>query len=179
MGKKGLLCPECLVENPKGSLFCNSCGAGLSLEERSGAEVEALACPKCDFRNPERAQFCLSCGTKLVVEAVVLEGLAYLNMAAGVYVLASVVFNTLVRASFLFLGPYLVSGGLTLYVAYALRKGKVASWTKYAAVVGVGIGLVATFLMFLVGLALEGIVGPMWLVFLLLMWKLWKDRHSL
>src|SRR5712691_9532096 len=47
-------CETCKADLPKGSTFCNQCGAPLS-----------LACPACGHGNPTSSKFCKECGTTL------------------------------------------------------------------------------------------------------------------
>ena len=47
-------CPRCKQENPSGSSFCSSCGAGLG-----------LTCPSCRHSNPAGSRYCNACGASL------------------------------------------------------------------------------------------------------------------
>jgi hypothetical protein len=138
---------------------------------------EGPTCPKCGAKNPEGAKFCNNCGTRLQLAVKSnFEGLAYLHLATALYVLLSVAFNALVRASPLFLGLYVVAGVLGMCVAYALSTGKVRSWIKPASLVAIIAGLTGTTFMFIIGLEIKGVIGPAWVLFLATAWKLWKDR---
>jgi class 3 adenylate cyclase/tetratricopeptide (TPR) repeat protein len=47
-------CPECQIELPEGSKFCNECGKKLE-----------VGCPECGKANPPASKFCLKCGQDL------------------------------------------------------------------------------------------------------------------
>lgn len=143
-------------------------------------KLEPGVCPKCETKNPENAKFCNSCGARLqVVVKGGFEGLVALHTVAALYVLLSVTFNRLVQASPIFLSLYVVAGVLGLGGAYALNAGKIKTWTKFLSLAMVVVGIVGTTLLFILGLTIEGVVGPAWVIFLATAWKLWQDRHSL
>ena len=50
-----MICPQCQVELPTGSKFCNECGKKLE-----------VSCPGCGTTNPPASKFCLECGHNLV-----------------------------------------------------------------------------------------------------------------
>lgn len=137
-------------------------------------------CPKCKTKNPEDSKFCNKCGAKLQIAVKgALDGLVALHVVAGLYVLLSVAFNNLVRASPLFLSLYLAAGVLGLVVAYALKAGKIRTWTKFLSSAMIVIGLVGTIWLYLIGLTILGVIGPGWIIFVVAAWKLWQDRDSL
>jgi hypothetical protein len=47
-------CPECKIELPEGSKFCNECGKKLE-----------VGCSECGHANPPASKFCLECGHSL------------------------------------------------------------------------------------------------------------------
>src|SRR6516225_8044536 len=49
-----MLCAKCKTENPKGSKFCNECGAPFK-----------TPCASCEFENAPAAKFCGQCGSAL------------------------------------------------------------------------------------------------------------------
>lgn len=65
---KGIVkCPQCSAEVPRGSAFCNSCGAKVPQAQEAG-EAPAQAertCPNCHAQVSEGDQFCIQCGTKI------------------------------------------------------------------------------------------------------------------
>lgn len=141
---------------------------------------EKSVCPKCGKENPEDAVFCNSCGAKLLIAGKGgFEGLISLHVVAVLYTFLSVAFNELVRVAPLFLSLYLATGVLGLIVVYALAAGKAKGWTKFVSVAMIATGLAGSFLLFLIGLTLRGIIGPDWVIFIVTGALLWKDRRSL
>src|SRR5262245_51990601 len=47
-------CSNCTTDNPRGSRFCNQCGAPLD-----------RTCAKCSFGNASESKYCAQCGTHL------------------------------------------------------------------------------------------------------------------
>jgi formylglycine-generating enzyme required for sulfatase activity/ribosomal protein L40E len=58
-------CPQCGAENPVSSLFCVSCGSGMSRD-----------CPECGAKNSVNLTFCGQCGTGVEEFATIAEALA-------------------------------------------------------------------------------------------------------
>lgn len=154
------------------------------MRESKGKKV----CPKCAWKNPKEASFCLKCGSKLEIvkepKRAPLEGLAFLYIVGSLYTILSAAFNPFVRESPLYLPLYLASGILGLCTTYALHQRKGGKWTRVLlSSASVALGFAGTFRLFLVGLMLReeirGIFGPAWIIFLITVWKLWRDRYYL
>lgn len=62
-----VLCSSCQSENPKGSKFCQECGASIQAESIVDVTPEEAEehCPSCSAVVPADAAFCTQCGTKL------------------------------------------------------------------------------------------------------------------
>jgi hypothetical protein len=141
-----------------------------------------MSCSKCGYKkNPPEAKYCLNCGAKLSASSIVqpLDGLFYLHLVGSSYLLTSLVFNSVVRASIFLAIPYLVGGILGLISANELRRASRRRFVKILSASSVALGLVGTLMLFLIGMELRGIVGPAWLIFLINAWKLWRDRSSI
>lgn len=145
-----------------------------------------IICGKCGFRNPAGAKFCLNCGKSLVVSAplpsVSFDGLSLLHFTGSAYILISVLFNELYKASVVFLGIFVAIAIMGFGLAYGFYSWKKVTRRKVVqAVSGVTIvlGFVSTFILFFLGLNVSGIVGPAWIIFLVTGWKLWADRNRL
>ena len=50
----GISCPDCGLQNPRNSKFCNACGRAL-----------ASVCSKCSMSNPLNSSYCNKCGFAL------------------------------------------------------------------------------------------------------------------
>jgi hypothetical protein len=74
---------------------------------------------------------------------------------------------------------YLISGLLGLYAGYEFYIGKVSKYLKFVSALAIIIGLASTFILFLIGLEIRGIIGPAWVIFLINAWMLWKERTRL
>jgi hypothetical protein len=149
-------------------------------------EAAGATCGKCGSENPPGAKYCLNCGKKLVgpVEPGFrsFEGLSLLHLAGSAYVLISVLFNELIFGHPLFLVPYLVAGLLGLAAAYEFHNWLNVERKRLIIAISmltISLGFGATFVLFLVGLTVHGVIGPTWVIFLLNGWKLWADRHKL
>jgi ribosomal protein L40E len=150
------------------------------MSDAEKSEKKPNICPKCGAKNRSAAKFCDSCGARLLVESKGgFEALASLNLVAALYVLLSAAFNEIIRAAPIFLALYLSAGILGLGVAYQMSAGKVGRWTKFLSLAIVILGLAGTIILFLIGLGIRGVVGPGWVIFLILAWRLWQDRRSL
>jgi hypothetical protein len=149
-------------------------------------ENSQIVCGKCGFKNPSGAKYCLNCGKKLGVSlesgSTGFDGLFLLHLTGSVYVLISIIFNELVRLTILFLVPYLVVGFLGLAAAYEFHNWsnvKRKRLVKSISLLAIALGFAATFILFLLGLGVHGVIGPAWVIFLVNGWKLWKDRQRL
>jgi len=141
---------------------------------------ETVKCAKCGFENLANLKFCGNCGVKLGVSVIPpFEELALLHITGSAYLLISLIFNALVQASIIFIAPYLASGLLGLYAGYRFHKGKVGKWLKIVSAITIAVGLASTFASFLMGLAVKGVIGPAWVIFLVNAWQLWKERVRL
>jgi uncharacterized protein (DUF983 family) len=137
-------------------------------------------CPKCEAMNSDTAKFCNTCGAQLQVTAVSgVEGLVSLHVVVTLYVFISLVVNALIQASLLFLSLYVVTGVLAIVGVSLLQMKRGRRWAKFVSVAMIGVGLVGTFLFWLIGLAVSGVVGPAWVIFIVTIWQLWRDRRSL
>ena len=104
--------------------------------------------------------------------------MAAIHITASLYLLLSVAFNVIVQATYLLFVPYLVSGATGLYLGYEYHRGKKGRWLKVASALTVAIGLAATSVLFILGLALRGVIGPAWILFLVNAWWLWSSRDA-
>lgn len=102
------------------------------------------------------------------------SALELLHLTGSFYVIASAVFNLAVQR----MGPILlfsVVSGFFGFVAFLMFHGRqideLVRFLSVSAVVG---GLVVTFWAFYVGLELKGVEGPGWVIFLLIVWELWR-----
>jgi hypothetical protein len=148
---------------------------------------EKVKCLKCGFENLPGAKYCSNCGEKLVAPVPVqafggLEGLFILHLVGSLYVLTSLVFNAVVRASLFLAIPYLASGVLGLFSAWTFQgwsSGRSRGWRRWVKLVSatsIALGFGGTLALFLIGLELKGVVGPAWLIFLINARELWKNR---
>jgi len=140
-----------------------------------------IKCGKCGFDNPANLKFCGNCGARLGVTEITpkFEALALLHVTGSTYLLISLVFNTLVQASMVFIIPYIASGLLGLYAGYEFYTGKVSKWLKIISAAVIATGLASTSTLFLIGLGVRGVIGPAWTIFLINAWTLWKERAGL
>jgi ribosomal protein L40E len=181
-------CPKCGTKNPEGAKFCNNCGAVFEAAQKEGAakkvkaakpEAQRGVCPKCGNLNPADAEFCFKCGTRFGPGGGSLDGLMVLSLTGVLYTVLSAALNEIIRSSTLFLGLYLGTGVLGIVVLYGLRTRRFMRWIKFVCLAMVAVGLSGTFLMYLIGLGLRGVVGPGWVIFVVMGWRLWQDRYSL
>lgn len=143
---------------------------------------ERVKCVKCGFENPSGMKFCGNCGAKLVFEELPpeSEALTLLHLTGSLYLVMSLVFNSLARASPLFVALYTTSALLGLYAAYSIRKQTKAKHSKIVSVMAIIAGFSGTLLLFIIGLLeLRGIVGPAWIIFLISGYMLWKNREKI
>ncbi len=137
-------------------------------------------CPVCGFDSPQNLRFCGNCGTRLTrnAEPERFEGLASLHLATSLYLILSVAFNGLVQSTAILFIPYSASGILGMYASYSLFQRRRRRWVSAASVLAITIGFSSTFFLFILGLAVKGVIGPVWVIFLLTGWFLWKTRKS-
>jgi len=138
-----------------------------------------VKCDKCGFENPEGLKFCGNCGAKLGIVTPKFEGLALLHITGSIYLLTSLIFNTLVQSILILTTTYLASALLGLYAGYEFYKGKVTKWLRITSAAATATGLASTLILFLMGLGVRGIIGPAWTIFMINAWMLWKQRLSL
>lgn len=146
-----------------------------------------VTCGKCGFVNPSGAKFCLNCGKNLTVSVVPaggLESLSLLHFVGSFYILVSILFNEVYRVSPVFLVAFLAVGFLGLIAAYGFyawsRVGvRMRRLVKVVSLLTVALGFGSTFLLFFLGLGVSGVIGPVWVVFVVAGWKLWVDRQKL
>jgi hypothetical protein len=143
--------------------------------------MDMVRCGKCGFENPPDLKFCGNCGTRLsvVLETPRFEGLASLHIAGSLYLLLSLAFNALVRASPAFIILYASSALLGLYAGYRFYTGRASKYLKIVSPLAIALGLTSTSILFLLGLAIRGVIGPAWIIFLVNAWALWRDRKML
>lgn len=70
--KNEIECSNCHARLPKGTVFCNQCGARLSYDGTAQPSAEQSApsvcyCPECGSPNDPATNFCTECGSKLHV----------------------------------------------------------------------------------------------------------------
>ncbi len=136
-------------------------------------------CPRCGYDNPEGAKYCINCGYKLARDEERLEGLGLLLIASGVYLLLAALFEPLLRYFPAVVLAYLITFVLGVVSGYMFYSGRV-SWASLAVgVAAIAIGLVSSGWAFMVGLALKGIFGPGWVLFLIALVKLAADRRRI
>lgn len=65
--KSEVECSVCHARLPKGTTFCNQCGARLEYDgtAASAGTQEAVFCPSCGKKNPIGTKFCRECGTRM------------------------------------------------------------------------------------------------------------------
>ena len=140
-----------------------------------------VKCEKCGFDNPSNVKFCGNCGARLSIATITpkFEGLALLHITGSAYLIISLIFNALVQASMIFFIPYIISGLLGLYAGYEFYLGKVSKYLKFVSALAIILGLASTFLLFWIGLGVRGVIGPAWIIFLINLLMLWKERARL
>jgi hypothetical protein len=143
--------------------------------------MDMVGCGKCGFENPPDLKFCGNCGARLsvVLETPRFEGLALLHIAGSLYLLLSLAFNALVQASPAFIILHASSALLGLYAGYRFYTGRASKYLKIVSPLAIALGLTSTSILFLLGLAIRGVIGPAWIIFLVNAWALWRDRKML
>ncbi len=165
-------CSKCGFRNPENLKFCGNCGRRMEEEEEAPRPPSTIKCGKCGFRNPRNLKFCGNCGTRIRSAwlgsdflATRFEALALLHLTGSIYLLISLMVNALVQATYLFYFPYISSALLGLYAGNGFLKGQISGRLKAASLTAALVGLVSTFLLFIVGLEVRGVVGPAWAIF--------------
>jgi hypothetical protein len=143
--------------------------------------MDMVRCGKCGFENPPDLKFCGNCGARLsvVLETPRFEGLALLHIAGSLYLLLSLAFNALVQAIPAFIILHASSALLGLYAGYRFYTGRASKYLKIVSPLAIALGLTSTSILFLLGLAIRGVIGPAWIIFLVNAWALWRDRRKL
>jgi hypothetical protein len=143
--------------------------------------MDMVRCGKCGFENPPDLKFCGNCGASfsVVLETPRFEGLALLHIAGSLYLLLSLAFNALVQASPAFIILHASSALLGLYAGYRFYTGRASKYLKIVSPLAIALGLTSTSILFLLGLAIRGVIGPAWIIFLVNAWALWRDRRKL
>lgn len=146
-----------------------------------------VKCPKCGFENLSSATFCSGCGARLKpLPAEVkerFEALSLLLLVGSVYLFVSLAVNAVMQL-LLFAVPFLLaclltSGVLGVYAGYRLYRGGRGGGVVASSAIAVSLGFAATLFIFLLGLSVEGVFSPAWVIFLVAAWRLWKDRHMI
>lgn len=140
-----------------------------------------VKCEKCGFDNPPNMKFCGNCGSRLeaIVEPRKFEGLALLHITGSAYLIISLIFNSLVQASLIFTILYVASALLGLYSGYKFYTDEARRYLKIASALAIIIGLASTFMLFIIGLGVRGVIGPAWIIFVINAWALWRERKRL
>lgn len=60
-----MYCPNCNKELEDGALFCDGCGAQVTVEEAAAPEVETVFCGQCGQQTDASAPYCQYCGAAL------------------------------------------------------------------------------------------------------------------
>lgn len=153
-------------------------------QEPRGANpsVATLVCSKCDFENQVDLKFCGNCGARLrkTPEGAKnrFEALGLLYFTGSIYLLLSLTLNQSVSSTILFSLPYLIVGLVGLYVGYSFYTGsRVDRTLSLLSIVVVVTGLAFTGLLFLIGLAAKGVIGPAWVIFAVTAFAIWKKHQ--
>ncbi len=136
-----------------------------------------VKCPRCGYENPPEAKYCLNCGYKLIKEeAPKLEAEGLLLISAGIIMLISAFFNSILRIIAVLLLLYLIFGILAIYSGYKLYKGSVGLYSLLLSSLVIVFGFGLTMFLFLLGASLKGLVSPDWILFVVAGAKLFSDR---
>jgi hypothetical protein len=141
--------------------------------------TEGVVCPRCGFKNLSGAKFCSSCGLsfKPTLKGR-FDGSVALLLAGSFYLLISLLFNAIIQQVWYFAVPAAVSGLLGLYAANQMYKGQMKAATFAIALTSVVIGFAVTLIVFLIGLGIQGVFGPAWIIFALTGYWLYRSRSS-
>ena len=142
---------------------------------------EKVKCPRCGFENPAGMKFCGNCGAKLKTAVIQPEfkALELLHVTGSIYLLVSLIFNSLVQASQMLTILYAASALLGLYAAYKLHRGDSDGSLKLASILASIIGLSATSFTFLIGLNVKGVIGPAWVIFAVTIYTFLREKQIL
>jgi hypothetical protein len=126
-------------------------------------------------------KFCGNCGVELRATkgGDYVEALAVLHITSSLFMLLTLGSNYLVYNVSLFLILYAVVGVAGLYVGYEMHRGGSGRWLKVASATAIGLGLITTSFLYLVGLSLGGLIGPAWVLFVMCALLLWISRKNL
>ena len=153
----------------------------LENQETHVDRADSTKCEKCGFLNASGLKFCGNCGSKLapVMVSRMVQALGLLFISTSLYLVISIIFNGVVQSSPLFLVGYLVSILLGMFVGYGIVRGERGGLFVIGAAASIAVGLGSSFLLFLVGLSAQGVIGPVWIFFVVMAWVLWKARKEL
>ncbi len=125
-------------------------------------------------------KFCGNCGAELRARprADYVQALAAMHITTSVYMLLTLAINPLAHSIYFLLGLYAVVGVAGLYVGYSIHTGTSGKWIKIASAATVGLGLLATSILFWLGLMFLGLISPSWVLYLANGALLWLARKS-
>ena len=144
------------------------------------AALEGGRCQKCGFINGPGIKFCGNCGAKLGLRPRpdYVQALASMHIATSAYVILTLAFNYLAHSIGLLVITYSVAGVAGLYIGYSLHMGHSGKWLKFASAITIALGLLGTSVLFWLGLTLQGLIGPAWVLYLATAYLLWLCRKS-
>jgi hypothetical protein len=149
----------------------------LESENESGR----VKCAKCSFGNLANAHFCSGCGAglkPLPAEAKGrFEALSLLLLVGSAYLIVSLAAD-MVYQVVVFAIVSIVSVVFGVYAGYELYRGRFGRGVLASSVVAVTFGFAITFLIFWIGLDVNGVFGPGWVIFAVAAWKLWNDKKA-
>lgn len=142
-----------------------------------------IKCPKCNFDNLPNSKYCSNCGARLTPISISevknkFEALYLLLITGLAYLIISLAVNAIMQI-ITFALPTIISIILGLYSGYMLYKGKFGKGPFTSLIISVTIAFIITMIIFYLGLGIRGVFGPGWVIFLTIIWKLWKDREIL
>lgn len=144
-------------------------------------KAEKLKCAKCGFMNLPSATFCSGCGTKLEVSQVEGKGTfgaqLMLLLVGSAYLFISLATSALFQIWY-FAVPSFISALLGVYVCFRLYKEQLSVGVAVCSAIAIGVGFAVTLMVFLIGFAIKGVIGPSWVIFLAAGFSLWRDRRS-
>jgi len=137
-------------------------------------------CPKCGYENPPEAKYCLNCGYRLVQEERErFEGSGLLLLTSGIILILTFLFNALLRVFPSLAIIYVMFGITSIYSGYRLYRGTNSLADLIIASVSIIFGFAGTLFLYLIGLAFKGLVTPDWIIYLVVVVKLFADRKKL
>jgi hypothetical protein len=140
-----------------------------------------VKCPKCGFSNSSNLKYCGNCGARLLQPRTgrTLQSLSLLLIATSLYLVISILSDRVVQSYILILAGYLVSALLGSYVGYQILQERSGKGLVVAAAASITTGFVFSFTLYLVGLSAGGVVGPVWIFFVVMAWLLLKSRREI